>query len=320
MFLSVKNECGFTIKMNKTMQRIILFYKYVSIANPGSVMAWQKKFCQELQLKGRVILAHEGINGTLGGNAENVERYIEHMQAHELFADIDFKESFDQEDRFPRLRIVVKKEIVYLGLDPNVITAAQAGKHLEPAQAHELIAQKPDNLVIIDCRNRAESAIGIIDGATRPPVDRFRDFPAYIDEHEQDFKDKQILMYCTGGVRCERASAYIKSKKIAQEVYHMKGGIHRYVQEFPKGFFKGKNYVFDGRTAVRVTDDVLGNCFICNASCDDYTNCLRARCNRHFICCKTCKQTYGNMCSAACQDLVVNQNAARRPDPAQAYN
>ena len=103
-----------------------------------------------------------------------------------------------------------------------------------------LSAQKPDNLVIIDCRNQAESAIGIIEGALRPPVDRFRDFPAYIDKHAQAFKDKQILMYCTGGVRCERASAYIKSKNVAQEVYHIKGGIHRYVQEFPHGFLKEK--------------------------------------------------------------------------------
>jgi predicted sulfurtransferase len=302
------------------MQRIILFYKYIHIANPESIMAWQKKICRELQLKGRVILAHEGINGTLGGNPAAIAQYVQQMQADELFADIDFKESFDEADRFPRLRIVVKKEIVHLGLDPNIISAAQAGVPLAPVQAHALIAQKPNNLVIIDCRNQVESAIGIIDGAIRPPVDRFRDFPAYVDEHASAFKDKQILMYCTGGVRCERASAYIKSKNVAQEVYHIKGGIHRYVQEFPHGFFKGKNYVFDGRTAVRITDDVLGNCFICDAACDDYTNCLRAQCNRHFICCNACKQMYGNTCGATCKDQIINQNAACRPSPVKTYN
>lgn len=301
------------------MKSIILFYKYIFIENPHAILKWQRKLCERLGLKGRIILGTEGINGTLGGLAENIEIYKQEMSAHPLFGQIDFKQTDNVGDHFPRLRIVVKKEIVYLGLDPEIIRADQGGTHLDPAQAHDLIAQKPENLVIIDCRNPAESAIGRMPGALTPDVPHFRDFPAYVDRHLDALKDKQVLMYCTGGIRCERASAYIKSKGVAQEVYQIKGGIHRYIEQFPDGFFRGKNYVFDGRTAVKVTDDILGSCFICQTPCDDYTNCLRAKCNRHFISCTACREKYGNTCSALCYDMITNQNAPKRPNPNKNY-
>lgn len=302
------------------MNTIILFYKYIPISSPNAILKWQKKICKQLALKGRIIIASEGINGTLGGADEQIEEYKKIMQAHELFADIDFKENKNTQDHFPRLRIVVKNEIVYLGLDHASADPKNAGTYLEPAQAHELIAQKPEDLIIIDCRNRVESAIGIMEGAIRPEVTYFREFPAYIDKHAQEFKDKQILMYCTGGVRCERASAYIKSKEIAKEVFHIKGGIHNYIEQFPNGFFKGKNYVFDGRMAVPVTNDILGSCYICTKPCDDYTNCLRALCNRHFISCAECLAAYGNTCSQSCHDLIIADHTAKRPQPVKNYN
>ncbi len=302
------------------MHSIILFYKYVMLEHPNQICNWQKSLCQELHLKGRIILAREGINGTLGGPREQLEQYKKIMSAHPLFADIDYKESHNVGDHFPRLRVVVKKEIVYLGLDPETFTAQNAGIHLEPAHAHELITKQPDNLIIIDCRNKAESAIGRIENAIIPDTNYFRDFPAYVDNHLNEFKDKQILMYCTGGVRCERASAYIKAKGVAQEVYHIKGGIHRYVEEFPNGFFKGKNYVFDGRTAVKITDDVLGSCSICHNAWDEYTNCLRAACNRHYIGCSDCIQKLENTCSIACCTLIKQGAAAKRPPVFKNYS
>lgn len=301
------------------MHSIILFYKYVSIQYPQQILKWQKKICQELNLKGRVILAKEGINGTLGGTTENLERYKQAMEEHPLFGNIDFKESHNTGDHFPRLRIVVKNEIVNLGLDPKVVRAEDAGIALDPEKAHRLIAEKPENLVIIDCRNTVESAIGRIENAIVPHTKYFREFPEYVDTHLEDLKDKQVLMYCTGGVRCERASAYIKSKGVAQEVYHMKGGVHRYVEAFPNGFFKGKNYVFDGRVAVKVTDDVLGTCYVCARPWDEYTNCLRADCNRHYIGCPECIQKLHNTCSTECDELVNIKNAAKRPQPMKAY-
>lgn len=301
------------------MNSIILFYKYVDLECPQQILAWQKRLCASLQLKGRVIIAHEGINGTLGGLHQNIEIYKKAMLEHPLFSDVDFKQSIHTGDHFPRLRIVIKNEIVYLGLDTKTITAAQAGIHLEPAQAHALIQKKPDDLIIIDCRNKTESAIGRIEEAIIPDVHHFRDFPAYVDKHLNDLKDKQVLMYCTGGVRCERASAYIKLKGVAKNVYHIKGGIHNYVEQFPHGFFKGKNYVFDGRTAVKVTDDILGTCFICATPCDDYTNCMRAGCNRHFIGCAPCLTQYKNTCGIRCHNEIAHHNAPLRPQPKKEY-
>src|SRR5438045_9113606 len=111
-------------------------------------------------------------------------------------------------------------------------------------------------------------------------------------------------MYCTGGIRCERASAYLNEKNIAKKVYQMEGGIHRYVEQYPDGFFRGKNYVFDGRIAVKVNDDVVSHCLLCSEPCDQYTNCLNASCNEHFICCVQCLDSYGNTCGATCEELL----------------
>lgn len=295
------------------MGTIILFYKYVDIEIPGKIVKWQQKLCQRLGLKGRVIIATEGINGTLGGSADKINEYKVAMSEHPLFADIDFKESPGADDYFPRLRIVPKNEIVRLNIDPRQLKASDGGTHLDPMQAHQLIAQKSDDLVILDCRNTFESKVGAFEGAIRPQVDHFRDFPAYVDQHAELFKDKQVLMYCTGGVRCERGSAYIKSKGIAKEVYQIRGGIHRYIEQFPQGFFRGKNYVFDGRIAVRVTGDILANCSLCQKPCDDYQNCLHAACNKHYIACTECVEKYQNTCSQSCYDAIYLHNAPKRP-------
>jgi predicted sulfurtransferase len=301
------------------MHSIILFYKYVSIQYPQQVLKWQKKICQELNLKGRIILAEEGINGTLGGTPENLNRYKQLMDEHPLFANIDFKETHNTGDHFPRLRIVVKDEIVNLGLDPKMVRAADAGIALEPVQAHQLIAKKPHNLVIIDCRNIVESEIGRIENAIRPATKYFREFPEYVDRNLENLKDKQVLMYCTGGVRCERATAYVKSKGVAQEVFHIKGGIQRYVEAFPNGFFKGKNYVFDGRTAVKVTDDILSHCRICQKPCDEYNNCMNAKCNLHFIGCSDCMDRMDICCSIECKNIITLDPRKRRPIPIRNY-
>lgn len=302
------------------MNKIILFYKYVTVPKPSQTVAWQKKICTELKLKGRIIIAQEGINGTLEGTIEMVDRYMSIMREHPSFADIDFKESVQESTHFPRLRIVAKEEIVRMGIDPRAITAENTGIHLEPQQAHELIGKKPSDLVILDTRNEFEYEIGRFQNAIKAPLAHFRDFPAYIDSHLNEFTDKQVLMYCTGGVRCERATAYLKSKGVAKEVYQIKGGIHRYIEQFPDGFFRGKNYVFDGRTAVKVTDDILGSCFVCKKPCDDYTNCLYATCNRHFICCKTCLETFKNTCSAECMAIITKNTATMRPMPKKVYH
>jgi predicted sulfurtransferase len=165
---------------------------------------------------------------------------------------------------FPRLRIVVRNEVTHLGLDPAIITAKNGGIHLTPEQTHNLLKNAPQDLIIFDARNNYESRIGSFENALKPDIKNFRDLPEYIDNNLDLFKDKEVLMYCTGGIRCERGSAYLKSKNVAKKVYQIEGGIHRYAEKFPDGFFRGKNYVFDGRIAVKVNDDILGSCELCS--------------------------------------------------------
>lgn len=295
------------------MNIILLFYKYVPIESPVTIMRWQKKLCSELGLTGRIIIAEQGVNGTLEGSVESTQIYKKTMLEHPLFGGIDFKEAESSGSSFPRMRIVVKSEIVNTGLQSHQGKLENTGIHLTPTQAHELIASKPENLVIFDARNTCESAIGAFTGAIKPEIDTFRSLPTYIDEHLDTFKGKQVLMYCTGGIRCERATAYLKEQGVAEKVYQIEGGIHRYVEQFPEGYFRGKNYVFDGRIAVKVNDDILGSCALCKKACDDYHNCLNARCNDHFICCKECMDTYSLCCSAACAQALTTGTVQARP-------
>jgi predicted sulfurtransferase len=295
------------------MGKILLFYKYVDLEYPKQVQKWLQKLCADLRLTGRIIIAHEGINATVGGSEKNTEIFKKAMEKDPRFTGIDFKESEGGEQCFPRMRIIIKNEIVYLGLDPKKVTPKNGGKHLTPEETHNLIAQKPKDLVILDTRNDYEWRIGAFEGAILPDIEHFRQFPKFVDDNLEQFKDKQVLMYCTGGVRCERATTYMKEKGVAKEVYQILGGIHRYAEQFPDGFFRGKNYVFDDRIGVRVNDDILSTCNLCPTPCDDYTNCLNAECNEHFIACAPCLKTYDNTCSTACQELLRTNAVKPRP-------
>ncbi len=256
------------------MSKIILYYKYIAIENPEAIAQWQREICQKLNLKGRIIIAKEGINGTVGGSLENIDKYKSETKSNNLFQDIEFKESSGSSDHFPRLKIVVKNEIVRLGLDPELIKAENGGVHLSPEEVNTLIEADQEDLVLLDTRNDYESRIGTFENAIIPNTKTFREFPNYIDQNPETFTNKKVLMFCTGGVRCERASAYLKSKGIAKEVYQIKGGIHKYVEQFPNGYFKGKNYVFDARVATKVSNDILSECEHCKIPYDEYTNCL----------------------------------------------
>lgn len=295
------------------MGTILLFYKYISIEYPKQILKWQERLCTQLDLKGRIILGHEGINATLGGSQESVERYKAAMEKHPLFGGIDFKENPGSDKYFPRLRIVIKDEIVHLGLDTQKYSASTGGVHLAPEQAHELMDKPPADLVIIDCRNTNETDIGTFTGAVRPNTRYFREFPAYVDQHQDLFKDKTVLMACTGGIRCERASSYVKATSGAKKVYQIEGGIQRYVEKFPNGHFRGKNYVFDARVAMRVNNDVLSSCALCQKPNDDYTNCMNAMCNKQFLCCPECLESCKSICSSTCTQLLREGKVKQRP-------
>lgn len=298
-------------------KRILLYYKYVNLPDPDAVCLWQKELCNNLNLKGRIILGSEGINGTLVGSWEETKRYMQAMSLHPLLNDIDFKEDLVDEvyDYFPKLRIVVRSEIVSLGVEDPSITPTVGGVHLTPDEVHAWLDKHEEDIVVFDVRNRAESRIGTFQDALTADIEHFRDLPSYIDENLEKFRDKNVLMTCTGGIRCEKATAYLKAKGVSKGVYQMLGGIHRYIGKYPQGFFKGKNYVFDNRVAVKVSDDILGTCDLCGISCDDYTNCLNAHCNKHFISCNKCLKTFANACSQACKELLESGKVPYRPTP-----
>ena len=229
---------------------ILLFYKYVNIQNPEAIRKWQRALCEKLKLTGRIILAEEGINATLAGPDESAHEYVEIMNNHELFGDIDFKTADGDASAFPKLKISVKEEIVRLGVDPKVVTVKDTGEYLTPEQTHKLLEENPEDLIILDTRNDYEWEIGKFTNAILPPIKTFREFPEYVDKNLESYKDKQVLMYCTGGVRCERATAYLNVKNVAKKVYHIQGGIQRYIEKYPNGFFRGSNYVFDSRVNI----------------------------------------------------------------------
>jgi predicted sulfurtransferase len=294
------------------MGKILLFYKYVKLVNPKAISKWQRKLCDSLNLTGRILIGDEGINGTVGGQTNETDEYKKQMLAHELFADIDFKDSQGDASCFPRMQITVREEIVTMGKDKNEYSQKDGGIHLTPEETHELISSQPKNLVILDARNQFEAEIGKFTNAIIPDIHHFREFYDYIEKNADKFKDKQVLMYCTGGIRCERASTVVKKHTGAKKVFQMLGGIHRYTEKYPQGYFRGKNYVFDRRIALKVNDDILSSCMFCSQKCDEYTNCLNASCNKHFICCGSCKETFNNTCSKACKTRIEKKEVHKR--------
>ena len=297
------------------VKRILLFYKYININNVQEVCDWMRATCSGLDLKGRVILATEGINATLAGSVDATGVFIKIMNAHPLFKNIDFKDSLEDSthDYFPRLRVVIKNEIVRMDVDTTLVSTKDTGKHLSPKQAHTLLANKPEDLVVLDARNYYEARVGHFKDAIKPPIQYFRQFAQYIDQNLEQFKDKQVFMYCTGGIRCERASAYLSLKGVAKNVYQLSGGIHRYVEQYPDGFFRGKNYVFDDRIEVGVNNEVVGTCDLCNVPYDSFTNCLNAQCNKHFIGCPACLEKFADACSNECKELIAGGKVTLRP-------
>lgn len=283
--------------VNMTNFEIILFYKYVLIENPAELMLHQKELQQRLGLKGRTIIATEGINATLEGTTEAIDEYLKDYLADPRFSDTHIKRGSGTGQAFPRTSVKVRSEIVTLGLDkscdidPNQVT----GKRLAPEDLHQWIGEGRE-LYIVDMRNAYEHLVGYFEGSILPPMTNFRDLPKFVDSISH-LKDKTVVTVCTGGVRCEKASGYLVSQGFS-DVYQLDGGIVSYMEKFPNEDFLGKLYVFDNRIAIGFfTDDpkhrVVGKCVFCKESSERYTNCSVNDCNRKFIACEDCQQKLG---------------------------
>lgn len=278
--------------------RVLLYYKYVPIAHPAQFVAEQKALCQQLQLKGRVLIAHEGLNGTVCGTIEQAEQYKQALLADARFIDIEFKEHDYEANPFPKLKVKLRQEVVTLGV-PD-LSPQEAGQHLSPEDWHQLAQQ--DDVVVLDVRNNYESAIGKFHNAITPDIDNFRDLPAWVQQH-QELQDKKVLIYCTGGIRCEKASGLLKRSGV-KDVFQLHGGIINYGKHIPAGLWQGSCFVFDDRMAVPVNDpahhEVIGRCLHCAAPSDQYYNCCNMECNKLILLCPACHAKSNQACSFEC--------------------
>lgn len=305
-------------QLQKGPGKVLLYYHYCQVEDPHVICAWQKALCEKLHLTGKVRVATEGINGTVGGTNTATDVYINAMCSHPLFkmGKEDFKTSEGGADCFSDLRVGVYKEIVPMGVDPDVISYRLAGVHLEPEEFHKeveaLLADGDlcNDTVLLDCRNFYESKIGQFTRCLAPDIRKFSYFPDYVDQNLELFRDKKVLMYCTGGIRCERGSAYLRSKDVCKEVYQLKGGIHKYLERFPDGFYRGKLFVFDERYAISSNNDVISDCRYCRRPWDCYQLCSTQFCCQLVLSCPSCRQDGHTACCPTCQTKGQAQSEA----------
>ncbi|WP_462264385.1 oxygen-dependent tRNA uridine(34) hydroxylase TrhO [Mucilaginibacter sp.] len=280
----------------------LLYYCYTTIAEAEQFAADHLKFCKSLNLTGRIIVAGEGLNGTVSGIAESCRAYMDAVKADSRFNTLEFKIDEVDEPSFVKMHVRYKSEIVHSGLrNPHIINPQQqTGKHLEPA---EFMAMKDDeDVIILDVRSDYEHSVGRFKNAVTLDIENFRDFPSKINELAQ-FKDKKILTYCTGGIKCEKASALLLHEGF-ENVYQLHGGIIKYGKEAGGKDFDGKCYVFDNRLTVdvnQVNPTIISTCFNCGATTDKMINCANPECNEHFTQCQACGWQMDGCCSDACQ-------------------
>ena len=270
--------------------KILLFYVFTPLADPEAVRLWQRDLCESLGLGGRIILSQDGMNGTVGGELKDVKRYVRKTREYPAFKNIDFKWSEGHGNDFPRLSVKVRDEIVSFGapgelqVDENGVVGG--GTRLSPEELHELVARK--DVTFFDGRNPIEAAIGKFTDAVVPDVDTTRDFVAELDSGKYDhLKNKPVVTYCTGGIRCEVLSSLMRSRGFG-EVYQLEGGIVRYGEKYgDTGLWNGSLYVFDKRMAVDFTADAetIGRCYQCGTATKRIENCHDLSCREQFVVC-----------------------------------
>lgn len=291
---------------------VLLYYKYIPIEDTQALLKSQREFCEKLGLKGRIIIAEEGLNGTVEGLKENTQKYIEEMSKDPRFQYMHWKKSIGTGSSFPRLSIKVRKEIVSGHLeDEDVKPWDTTGKRLKPEDLYKWLKDGKE-ITIVDMRNDYEYRVGRFEGSIDPGMENFRDIKKVLPKIE-NLKEKTVLTVCTGGVRCEKASGYLV-KKGFKDVYQLDGGIVSFMEKYPGEFFKGKLYVFDNRIVMDFDDpsnhEVIGLCEKCHRPSELYVNCMNLMCHKHFICCEKCHEQNGEVfCGEKCKE--TNRQAVK---------
>jgi len=285
--------------------RVLLYYKYVKIENHEEYAKEHLAFCKSLDLKGRILVAHEGINGTVSGTVEQTQAYMDHMHADPRFADMVFKVDEADGHAFKKIFVRPRPELVTFRLEEDIDPNELTGKKLKPKEFME--ALQSEDVIVLDGRNDYEYDVGHFRGAIRPEVESFREFPEWIRQNLAQYKDKKILTYCTGGIRCEKLSGFLLREGF-KDVAQLDGGVVTYSKdpEVKGRLFDGKLYVFDERITVRVNhteeETVVGKCLHCGTPSEKYINCTYDFCHNHHIVCDACEEAKGGYCSAECEE------------------
>lgn len=289
------------------MQKIILYYKFAPLSDPEAIKLWQRTLCERFNLKGRILISKHGINGTVGGHIDDVKAYVKATKEYAPFKNTMFKWSDGVGNDFPRLSVKVRKELVALDAADEIEVDEKGvvggGKHLKPEEVHKLVEERGDDVIFFDGRNAYEAQVGKFKNAIVPDVKTSHDFKKELEDPKyNDIKDKPVVTYCTGGVRCEIISSMMK-KRGFKEVYQIDGGIVKYGEKFgDEGLWEGSLYVFDDRMNVKFSDKAkdIGECVHCQGKTSNFENCALKSCNRLVLICENCK-TDKDTCSEACK-------------------
>lgn len=289
--------------------RILLYYFYNEIDDVEGYRQWQYDLCESLGLRGRILVAKEGLNGTVSGTIEACEEYQRILNEDPITAGMEWKVDPAEGHVFPRLSVKARDEVVTLGLGEGDFSPREVtGDYLAPKEWKEMMQE--DDVVIIDARNDYEWEMGRFEGALLPDVPSFRDLPGWVRAHREDLEGKKIMTYCTGGIRCEKFSGFLKREGF-DRVYQLHGGIVTYGKdEEARGEgFEGKCYVFDERIGVEVNRTpgakVIARCKWCHEPCDIQINCSYMRCNERHFCCPACEAKSEGYCDPVCKDAVM---------------
>ena len=289
--------------------RVLLYYHYVDVEDPETFAAEHLRFCKDLGLKGRILVATEGINGTVSGDYEQTERYMEYMKAHPLFKDMVFKIDEADSHAFKKMFVRPRPELVNLSLDKDIDPRNQTGEYLSPEEFYEQMQR--EDTVVLDVRNIYEYDVGHFRGAIKPEVETFRDTPEWVRNNRHLFEGKKILTYCTGGIRCEKFSGWLKEEGF-DNVAQLHGGVATYSKDpVAKGqLWDGQMYVFDERLTVpinQVEHVVFGKDHYDGTPCERYINCANPECNAQILASEENQAYHLGGCSMECAEHSRNR-------------
>jgi UPF0176 protein len=279
---------------------ILLYYCYTQIQNPEEFREEHHLYCIANDIRGRIIVAEEGLNGTVSGTRAACEKYMTDLKADTRFADTDFKVDIHEGHAFKKINVRVKPEIVHSGLH-HINPRQKTGAYVEPHEFKQMLKNE-EEMVILDVRSNYEHKLGKFKNAITLDMENFRDFPEKIKELEH-LKNKKVVTYCTGGIKCEKASAFLLENGF-EDVYQLHGGIIKYGLEEGGEDFEGKCYVFDNRVAVdvnQVNPKVISTCYVCGTVSDRMVNCANPVCNEHVPICENCGWEMEGACSDDCK-------------------